>query len=154
MPRRYASRVSCESDFWIKGVANRSSNRRVVEAGSPACVEGCWRLKVPVAITELFIFTHLWLVTHCHCVIDVIDHQTAPVEQFRAEQVIWGSFGLATALGREFDVPLAVGNLAEQDMMAALVRGWATQDSSAIFKLQEERAGVEVRASDAPDNSD
>jgi 3-hydroxyisobutyrate dehydrogenase len=59
--------------------------------------------------------------------------------------------GLATALAREFDVPMAVASLAEQEMIAALVRGWAKKDSSAIFKLQEERAGVEVRASQVPD---
>jgi 3-hydroxyisobutyrate dehydrogenase len=56
--------------------------------------------------------------------------------------------GLATALAREYDVPMQVANLVEQEMMAALVRGWAGQDSSSIFKLQEERAGVEVRKSD------
>ena len=56
--------------------------------------------------------------------------------------------GLATALARELDVPMAVASLAEQEMIAALVRGWAGQDSSAIFKLQEERAGVVVRESE------
>src|SRR5205085_3828 len=35
--------------------------------------------------------------------------------------------------------------LAEQALIQGLVRGWGDKDSSAIFMLQEERAGVEVR---------
>tara|TARA_B100000315_G_scaffold15743_1_gene14124 strand:+ start:11 stop:916 length:906 start_codon:yes stop_codon:yes gene_type:complete len=54
--------------------------------------------------------------------------------------------GLATELGREFDVPMPVANLAEQIVIEALNRGWGDLDSSATFLLQEESAGVEVRA--------
>lgn len=54
--------------------------------------------------------------------------------------------GLATDLGREFDVPMPMANVAEQAMIEAMNRGWGVKDSSASFKLQEERAGVEVRS--------
>ena len=55
--------------------------------------------------------------------------------------------GLATDLGREFDVPMPVANLAEQIAIEAMNRGWGEMDSSVTFRLQEERSGVEVRAS-------
>jgi 3-hydroxyisobutyrate dehydrogenase len=53
---------------------------------------------------------------------------------------------LATELGREFNVPMPVANLAEQLAIQGLNRGWDDQDSSVTFLLQEEAAGVEVRA--------
>lgn len=53
--------------------------------------------------------------------------------------------GLATELARELNVPMNVSSLAEQALIEGLARGWDTQDSSAIWKLQEERAGVKVR---------
>ena len=55
--------------------------------------------------------------------------------------------GLATDLGREFDVPMPVANLAEQIAIEAMNRGWGEMDSSVTFRLQEERSGVEARAS-------
>jgi 3-hydroxyisobutyrate dehydrogenase len=55
--------------------------------------------------------------------------------------------GLATELGREYEVPLKVGNLVEQEFVEAMARGWGERDSSAPFSLQEERAGVKVRRS-------
>ncbi|MCH8107596.1 MAG: NAD(P)-dependent oxidoreductase [Chloroflexi bacterium] len=54
--------------------------------------------------------------------------------------------GLATDLGREFNVPMPVANLAEQIAIEAMNRGWGDRDSSVTFLLQEEQAGVEVRA--------
>jgi 3-hydroxyisobutyrate dehydrogenase len=54
--------------------------------------------------------------------------------------------GLATELGREFEVPMAVANLVEQQLIEGLVRGWGAKDSSSVFMLQEGRAGVTVRA--------
>lgn len=54
--------------------------------------------------------------------------------------------GLATDLGREFDVPMPVANLAEQIAIEAMNRGWGGMDSSVTFRLQEEVSGVEVRA--------
>ena len=53
---------------------------------------------------------------------------------------------LATELGREFNVPMPVANLAEQIAIEGINRGWAQKDSSVTFLLQEEAAGVEVRA--------
>jgi 3-hydroxyisobutyrate dehydrogenase len=53
---------------------------------------------------------------------------------------------LATELGREFGVPMPVANLAEQTAIEGLNRGWGDLDSSVTFRLQEEAAGVEVRA--------
>ena len=54
--------------------------------------------------------------------------------------------GLATDLGREFNVPMPVANLAEQIAIEAMNRGWGDKDSSVTFLLQEEQACVEVRA--------
>ena len=53
---------------------------------------------------------------------------------------------LATELGREYAVPMPVANLAEQFAIQAMNRGWGEMDSSIAFLLQEEAAGVEVRA--------
>jgi 3-hydroxyisobutyrate dehydrogenase-like beta-hydroxyacid dehydrogenase len=53
---------------------------------------------------------------------------------------------LATELGREFNVPMPIANLAEQVAIEGINRGWGTKDSSVTFLLQEEAAGVKVRA--------
>lgn len=53
---------------------------------------------------------------------------------------------LATELGREFNVPMPVATLALQIAMEAMNRGWAEMDNSITIRLQEEAAGVEVRA--------
>ena len=49
-------------------------------------------------------------------------------------------------VGREFDVPMRLANLALQELTEAMNRGWAGRDSRVAMLLQEERAGVEVRA--------
>ena len=54
--------------------------------------------------------------------------------------------GLATELGREFDVPMPIANLAEQIAIQAMNRGWGDRDSSVPILLQEEAAGIEVRS--------
>ena len=54
--------------------------------------------------------------------------------------------GLATELGREFNVPMPVANLAEQIAIQGMNRGWGDRDSSVTFLLQEEQADVQVRA--------
>jgi len=54
--------------------------------------------------------------------------------------------GLATELGKEFNVPMPVANLVEQIAIQGMNRGWGDKDSSITFLLQEEMAGVEVRA--------
>ena len=56
---------------------------------------------------------------------------------------------LAVALGREVDVPMRLANLALQEMTEAMNRGWGDRDSRVVALLQEERAGVEVRATEA-----
>lgn len=53
---------------------------------------------------------------------------------------------LASELGREFNVPMPIANLAEQIAIEGLNRGWGAKDSSVTFRLQEEAAGVTVRA--------
>jgi 3-hydroxyisobutyrate dehydrogenase-like beta-hydroxyacid dehydrogenase len=52
---------------------------------------------------------------------------------------------LATELGREFQVPMPLAALVEQELTEALVRGMGDKDGVAAFALQEERAGVKVR---------
>jgi 3-hydroxyisobutyrate dehydrogenase-like beta-hydroxyacid dehydrogenase len=52
---------------------------------------------------------------------------------------------LATALGREKDVPMRMANLALAELTEALNRGWGERDSRVAMLLQEERAGVEIR---------
>jgi 3-hydroxyisobutyrate dehydrogenase len=52
---------------------------------------------------------------------------------------------LATALGRELNVPMRLANLALADLSEALNRDWGQRDSRAIMLLQTERAGVEVK---------
>ena len=52
---------------------------------------------------------------------------------------------LAVGVGREYDVPMRLANLALQEMTEAMNRGWGNRDSRVAMLLQEERAGVEVR---------
>ncbi len=56
---------------------------------------------------------------------------------------------LATALGREHQVPMRVANLALAELTEALNRGWGERDSRVAMLLQEERAGVQVRVDEA-----
>ena len=51
---------------------------------------------------------------------------------------------LATALGREFGVPMRMANLALDELTEALNRGWGGRDSRVAMLLQEERAGVKI----------
>ncbi len=53
---------------------------------------------------------------------------------------------LATQLGRENNVPMRMANLAEQILRQGVNRGWAEDDYTKAFLLQEEAAGVEVRS--------
>jgi len=55
--------------------------------------------------------------------------------------------GLATALGRQLDVPLPMTGLVEQFLVEALSRGWGNGAGYAIpCRLQAERARVDLRA--------
>ena len=51
---------------------------------------------------------------------------------------------LATALGREVNVPMPMANLALDELTEALNRGWGERDSRVAMLLQEERAGVNI----------
>ncbi len=53
--------------------------------------------------------------------------------------------GLATQLAREFDVPINLANLAEQELVEAINRGWGDNPTTIVRLLQEERAGVQLR---------
>ncbi|MBM3943392.1 MAG: NAD(P)-dependent oxidoreductase [SAR202 cluster bacterium] len=52
---------------------------------------------------------------------------------------------LAVSVGREYEVPMRLANLALAEMTEAINRGWGNLDSRVAMLLQEERAGVEVR---------
>lgn len=56
--------------------------------------------------------------------------------------------GLATNLGRSLRVPMDVSNLIQQKYVEAQNKGLGGQSTVAIAKLQEERAGVEIRQVD------
>ena len=55
---------------------------------------------------------------------------------------------LAVAVGREFDGPMRLANLALIELTEALNRGWGDRDSRIVQTLQEERAGVQVRVAE------
>lgn len=82
-------------------------------------------------------------------------HVQVPQTVFRGEfstdtfplKLLRKDVGLATSLGREINVPLPLASLAEQNLVAALNRGWGDESAyTATFKLQEEAAKVELRA--------
>lgn len=62
-----------------------------------------------------------------------------------ALQLAHKDVGLGVGLGREFSVPMAMANLVYQELTTAMNRGWQGSDSRVAMKLQEERAGVQVR---------
>jgi 3-hydroxyisobutyrate dehydrogenase-like beta-hydroxyacid dehydrogenase len=53
--------------------------------------------------------------------------------------------GLALDLARATDTPMRLAALCEQDMTAAVERGWAERDASSFLLLQEERAKIAIR---------
>ena len=55
---------------------------------------------------------------------------------------------LAVGVGREFNVPMRLANLALSELTEAINRGWGNRDSRVAMLLQEERAGVEVRVAE------
>jgi 3-hydroxyisobutyrate dehydrogenase len=56
--------------------------------------------------------------------------------------------GLATELARQFDAPMPMAELCEQDMAEAVSRGWGGRDNTIFLTLREERAGAKARFSD------
>lgn len=65
---------------------------------------------------------------------------------FFATALMRKDVGLATQLAREYDVPMALASLAEQELMEAINRGWGGNPTTKVRLLQEERAGVQLRA--------
>jgi len=56
---------------------------------------------------------------------------------------------LAMELAAEVGVPMRVGKIALEELAEAMKRGWAERDCRVAMTLQEERAGVSVKTSDA-----
>ncbi len=52
---------------------------------------------------------------------------------------------LATELAEHYAVPMNLTEICQAEMEEAMTRGWADLDSSAFLRLQEERAGVQLR---------
>ncbi len=52
---------------------------------------------------------------------------------------------LATALAREYKVPMRIAEMAMADMTEAFNRGWGDRDSRSAMLLQQERAGVSIK---------
>jgi 3-hydroxyisobutyrate dehydrogenase len=52
---------------------------------------------------------------------------------------------LATDLGREYGIPMELSNLIDQRHVEAMHRGWGPEDSDAVGRIQEEKAGVQLR---------
>ena len=55
-------------------------------------------------------------------------------------------FNLARDLARQYDVPMKQADAAYEDYVAAIERGWSELDSRSPMMLQNERAGVTIRA--------
>ncbi len=64
---------------------------------------------------------------------------------FFAVKLMRKDVGLATQLGRELNVPMALANLTEQELVEAVNRGWGDDPTNKVRLLQEERAGVQLR---------
>jgi len=63
-----------------------------------------------------------------------------------ALNLAYKDISLATELAKEYNVPMPMTTLAEQITLQAMNRGWQNRDSSVTVLLQEEQAGVEIRA--------
>lgn len=63
-----------------------------------------------------------------------------------ALRLAYKDFKLAQDLAREFDVPMKHADAAFEDYTAALERGWGELDSRSPMMLQNERAGVTIKA--------
>ena len=53
--------------------------------------------------------------------------------------------GLFTELAREYDLPVASADLVGKAHQEAMTRGWGAEDSDAVVRIQEERAGIQLR---------
>ena len=52
---------------------------------------------------------------------------------------------LATDLGREYGISMELSNLVDQVYVEAIHRGWGPLDCDAVARIQEEKAGVQLR---------
>ena len=52
---------------------------------------------------------------------------------------------LALQLAKDLDVPMAMAEMADEEIVRGIDRGWGDRDNLVTFLLAEERAGVEVR---------
>ena len=52
---------------------------------------------------------------------------------------------LATELAKEVSVPMRLANMALEELTEAMNRGWGGMDSRVAMRLQQERAGVEIK---------
>jgi 3-hydroxyisobutyrate dehydrogenase len=83
----------------------------------------------------------------------VLLHHIMPETYFKGKfdpasfalKLAFKDLGLAVSLGKDYGVPMSMSNLAFQEMMSAMNRGWGDRDSCVSMLLQEERAGTEVR---------
>ena len=57
--------------------------------------------------------------------------------------------GLATQMGRSLSVPMELANLVQQRYITAQNRGWGELAAHAVARIQEERAGAEIRIGNA-----
>ena len=76
-------------------------------------------------------------------------HENLPRKVFKGEfepatfalNLSYKDVMLATELGREYQVPMPIANLAEQVAIEGMNRGWGDMDSTVTMILQEEAAG-------------
>jgi 2-hydroxymethylglutarate dehydrogenase len=54
--------------------------------------------------------------------------------------------GLATEMGRRLRVPMEISNIVQQRYIDGQNRGWGRLAAGAVARVQEERAGVDVRS--------
>jgi 3-hydroxyisobutyrate dehydrogenase len=82
-------------------------------------------------------------------------HYQVPQTVFRGEfatdtftlRLLRKDVGLATALGRELNVPLPLASITEQNLIEGINRGWGDQSAYTVtFQLQEDAAQVKLRA--------
>jgi len=68
-----------------------------------------------------------------------------------AMKTAFKDMGLATELAQSTGVPARIVELCAKDMGEAIDRGWGDQDNTVFLKIQEERAGAQVRVTKSDD---
>ena len=62
-----------------------------------------------------------------------------------ALRIVHKDMMVATALGRELNVPLRFANLALADIAEAMNRGWSERDARCVMLLPQERVGIHIQ---------